>query len=153
MNHYAQIDPSTGICVAVSSLSGAVEAQYMIAIEAPEAALLGKVWDGQGWQDAPPAPVAPDPTKWLIDVGPFFDRFGVAKLAVLSSGDAMVRALVTDLQVRKWIDLQRADVAAGVDLLIAKAIPGVDASLKTAILTAPVAPEENLALRKTYFAP
>ena len=99
-----------------------------------------------------PAAPAPDPTEWLIDVGPFFDRFGPAKLAVLSSSDAAVRALVADLQVRKWIDLKRADVAQGIDLLISKSIPGLDAELKTAILNDPVQPVENLALRKAYFS-
>ena len=99
-----------------------------------------------------PAAPAPDPTEWLIDVGPFFDRFGPAKLAVLSSSDAAVRALVTDLQVRKWIDLKRADVAHGIDLLISKSIPGLDAARKSAILTTPAQPVENLALRKAYFA-
>ena len=99
-----------------------------------------------------PAAPAPDPTEWLIDVGPFFDRFGPAKLAVLSSSDAAVRALVADLQVRKWIDLKRADVAQGIDLLISKSIPGLDAELKNAILNDPVQPVENLALRKAYFS-
>ena len=99
-----------------------------------------------------PAAPAPDPTEWLIDVGPFFDRFGPAKMAVLSSSDATVRALVTDLQVRKWIDLKRADVAQGIDLLISKSIPGLDAARKSAILNDPVQPVENLALRKAYFS-
>ena len=99
-----------------------------------------------------PMPEPPKPWEWLIDVGPFFDRFGAAKMAVLSSSDVAVRALVTDLQVRKWIDLKRADVAQGVDLLISKSIPGLDAALKSAILTTPVQPEENLALRKAYFS-
>lgn len=96
---------------------------------------------------------APNPTEWLIDISPFFDRFGAAKLPVLASADATVRALVADLQVRKWIDLQRPDVGHGIDLLIAKAIDGVTPALKAAILDTPVAPDENLALRKTYFTP
>ena len=117
-------------------------------------AFVGQHYPG-AWELVPeqsePAP-APDPTEWLIDVGPFFDRFGPAKLAVLSSSDAAVRALVTDLQVRKWIDLKRADVAQGIDLLISKSIPGLDAALKSAILNTPVQPVENLALRKAYFS-
>ena len=108
--------------------------------------------DAEPVPEPEPAAPAPDPTEWLIDVGPFFDRFGTAKLAVLSSSDAAVRALVTDLQVRKWIDLKRADVAHGIDLLISKSIPGLDAARKSAILTTPVQPVENLALRKAYFA-
>ena len=108
--------------------------------------------DAEPVPEPEPAAPAPDPTEWLIDVGPFFDRFGTAKLAVLSSSDAAVRALVADLQVRKWIDLNRADVAHGIDLLISKSIPGLDAARKSAILTTPVQPVENLALRKAYFA-
>ena len=94
--------------------------------------------------------VVTDPAAWLMDIGPFFDRFGAAKLPILASADATVRALVTDLQVRKWIDLKRADVSQGIDLLISKGL--VQASAKAAILTDPVQPIENLALRKTYFA-
>ena len=117
-------------------------------------AFVDQHYPGQ-WQLLPEPESAPepaDPTEWLIDVGPFFDRFGPTKLAVLSSSDAAVRALVTDLQVRKWIDLKRADVAQGIDLLISKSIPGFNAALKSAILTTPVQPVENLALRKAYFS-
>ena len=117
-------------------------------------AFVDQHYPGQ-WQLLPEPESAPepaDPTEWLIDVGPFFDRFGPAKLAVLASSDAAVRALVTDLQVRKWIDLKRADVAQGIDLLTSKSIPGLDAARKSAILNAPVQPVENLALRKDYFA-
>lgn len=106
------------------------------------------------WELVPEVPQAApvDPAAWLINAGPFFDRFGAAKLAVLAHTDPLVQALVKDLQVRVWIDLQRPDVAQGIDLLISKSVPGVSAALKTAILTTPVAPDENLALRKTYFA-
>lgn len=100
--------------------------------------------------EAPPAP--PSPTDWLIDVGPFFDRFGAAKMPLLMSTNTTVQALVKDLQVRKWIDLQRADVGQGIDALIALGVPGVDAALKTAILTTPVTAEENFALRRVYFS-
>ena len=100
-----------------------------------------------------PVPFVPsNATEWLIDIGPFFDRFGAAKMAVLTSADAGVKAILSDLQVRKWIDLKRADVGQGIDLLISKSISGVDAALKAEILTAPVMHEENLALRQTYFS-
>lgn len=95
---------------------------------------------------------APKPTDWLIDVGPFFDRFSSAKMPLLMSTNATVQALVKDLQVRKWIDLQRADVGAGIDALIALGVPGMTAELKTAILTTPVTAEENFALRRVYFS-
>lgn len=109
---------------------------------------VGPGWgfDGANWT----APVAPvDPCEWLIDIGPFFDRFGASKVALLSSSNATVRALVADVQVRKWIDLKRADVATALDLLISAGL--ITAAQKTAILTAPVTAEENRALRKLYF--
>lgn len=110
-------------------------------------------WTYKAGVFAAPVVVAPaDPTAWLIDVGPFFDRFGTAKMALLTSTNATVQALIKDLQIRKWIDLQRPDVAAGIDAIIALGVSGVTPALKTAILTTPVTPEENLALRKVYFS-
>ena len=96
-------------------------------------------------------PVVVDPCEWLIDVGPFFDRFGAAKLAVLTSADATVKAILQDIQVRKWIDLKRADVASSLAYVGTK-VPSVDATLQAAILTTPVAAADNLALRKLYFS-
>ena len=100
-------------------------------------------------QDVEPAPA--NPTEWLIDIGPFFDRFGAAKMAVLTSPDAGVKAILADTQVRKWIDLQRPDVAQSV-AYIGPVVAAVKPALQTAILTTPVTPEENLALRKQYFS-
>lgn len=104
--------------------------------------------------ELPPAtPSAPgaDPCEWLIDIGPFYDRFGAAKMAVLTSPDAGVKAIMADVQIRKWIDLQRADVASSLAYIGSK-VPAVDAAMQAAILTTPVSAEENLALRKLYFA-
>lgn len=111
----------------------------------------GPGWTYDGMTFAPPVPpVVVDPCEWLIDIGPFFDRFGAAKMAVLTSADAGVKAILSDVQVRKWIDLQRADVASSLAYIGSK-VPSVDATLQTAILTTPVTAEENLALRKLYF--
>jgi hypothetical protein len=99
-----------------------------------------------------PEPAAPvDPTAWFIDVGPFFDRFSTAKMAVLTSTDAAVKAILADVQIRKWIDLQRADVATSLAYIGSK-VPSVDSAMQTTILTTPVSLEENLALRKLYFS-
>lgn len=95
----------------------------------------------------PPPPVY----EWYIDIGPFFDRFGAAKMNVLSSTHPVARAVVTDTMVRKWIDLKNPNVALGIDALIAIGITGVDAALKTAIIDTPVTEEERGALLKTYF--
>lgn len=97
-----------------------------------------------------PAPPKTD-TTWLIDIGPFFDRFGMVKYNILTSTNPLVRALVTDIQCRKWIDLKRADVPQGIDMLIAAGVSGVTPGLKEAILTTPPTSDENLALRKLYF--
>lgn len=104
------------------------------------------------WRLAPvqPTETPQDPTAWLIDIGPFFDRFGAAKMAVLTSSDPAVRAILSDLQVRKWIDLKRSDVAQGLQY-IGSIIPAVTVALQGTILHTPVKPEENLALRKLYF--
>ena len=99
----------------------------------------------------PTPPIVVDPCEWLIDIGPFFDRFGAAKLAVLTSADATVKAILQDIQVRKWIDLKRADVASSLAYVGTK-VPSVDATLQAAILNTPVDPVDNLALRKLYFA-
>ena len=99
-----------------------------------------------GTADATPAEYA-----WYIDIGPFFDRFGAAKLAVLSSTNPIAKAVVTDAMVRKWIDLKLPSVAMGVDALISQAIPGVDLALKDAIINTPVSHAEQAALIKLYF--
>lgn len=99
----------------------------------------------------PEPPIVVDPCEWLIDIGPFFDRFGAAKLAVLTSADATVKAILQDIQVRKWIDLKRADVASSLAYVGTK-VPAVDAAMQAAILNTPVDPVDNLALRKLYFS-
>lgn len=115
---------------------------------------------GVGWLDdgtnltAPPQPDPPpapaDPCEWLIDLGPFYDRFGAAKMAVLTSADAGVKAIMSDVAIRKWIDLQRADVASSL-AYIGGVVPALTGALQTAILITPVTADENRALRKLYF--
>ena len=92
-----------------------------------------------------------DPCQWLIDIGQFFDRFGAAKMAVLTSTDSGVKAILQDIQVRKWIDLQRADVISSL-AYVGSVVPSVTGPLQTAILTTPVTAAENLALRRLYFS-
>ena len=94
---------------------------------------------------------APSSIQWLIDIGPFFDRFGAAKMAVLTSTNATVKAIVQDVMVRKWVDLQRADVATGLAGLKALIPSSITDELIASILTTPVAAEEQVALKKLYF--
>lgn len=94
-----------------------------------------------------PAPV----WEWYIDIGPFYDRFGAAKMAVLTSPDAGLKAILADLNIRKWVDLERTDVAQAL-AYVGSVVPAVTPALQTAILRTPVADIENLALRKLYFS-
>ena len=98
-----------------------------------------------------PVQVPAQPWEWLIDIGPFFDRFGTAKIAVLTSADPGVQAILKDTQIRKWLDLKLPEVAQSVAYVGSK-VPAVTAELQDAILNTPVAPDGNLALRKLYFS-
>lgn len=74
-----------------------------------------------------------------ISVGAFFDRFGpLLKWAILADQTPAVRAVVQDASVRKYIDLDRADLPAGLQVLI-DAGHAIDAQ---AIIAAPVQPHE-----------
>lgn len=89
-------------------------------------------------------------TSRLIDVGSFFDRFGAAKVEVLSSTVPLIAALVKDAQVRHWVNLADPAVGQGIDLIISVGgIAGID---KNAILNNPVLPAEQLVLKKLYFS-
>ena len=101
--------------------------------------------------EEPPEPeVVPD-WLWFIDIGPFYDRFGSAKMAVLTSTDAGLKAIFADLNIRKWVDLKRPDVAQAL-AYVGSVVPAVDAAMQLTILNTPVADIENLALRKVYFS-
>ena len=143
--YYAQLN--NGVVCAVTETAAPIDSPNMIALESFDASLLGHTY-AAGVFTAPEAPA--DPCQHLIDLGPFYDRFGAAKMAVLTSADAGVKAIMADVSVRKWIDLQRADVASSL-AYIGSVVPSVDSALRAAILTTPVTTEENLALRKLYF--
>ena len=101
---------------------------------------------------AAPAPgLVVDPCQWLIDIGPFYDRFGAAKMPVLTSADATVKAILSDVSIRKWIDLKRTDVASSL-AYIGSVVPALTGTLQTSILNTSVTAEENRALRKSYFS-
>ena len=91
------------------------------------------------------------PWEWFIDIGPFFDRFGSAKMAVLTSSDVGVQAILKDTQVRKWLDLKLPEIASAVAYIGTK-VPKVTPELQQSILNTPVEEKENLALRKLYFS-
>ena len=115
---------------------------------------IGWGWDGSSF--VAPMPTTPEPQtapvwEWLIDIGPFFYRFGTAKMAVLTSSDVGVQAIIKDTQVRKWLDLKLPEIASAVAYVGTK-VPSVTQELQQNILNTPVAETENLALRKLYFS-
>lgn len=149
MPYYAQLTQA-GVCSAVTETTDAIVNSNMVQIDGLRTELLGRLYDRQTGEFSLPPQAPPPPWAWCIDIGTFFDRFGAAKMAVLTSTDAGVKAILADTQVRKWIDLQRADVAQSV-AYIGTVVAAVTPALQTAILTTPVSPEENLALRKQFF--
>ena len=96
-------------------------------------------------------PVPQSAAASLIDLGPFYDRFGDAKMAVLTSQDPGVKAIISDTQIRAWIDLSRPDVAAAISY-IATVVPELTEAIQQNSLATPVSAEDNLVLRKTYFS-
>lgn len=108
-------------------------------------------WVGSAWVILEKAPAEPPVYEWFIDIGPFFDRFGDAKIQVLTHSHPFVVALVKDVQSRKWIDLKRSDVAAGLGAMVAIGVPQLTTELVQSILNTPVTEEENFALRKIFF--
>ena len=63
-----------------------------------------------------------NPENWRIYVGAFFDRFGSEKIAILSSEDAVVQALIKDASIRQYIGLRerRDELAQMIGVLVAK---------------------------------
>ena len=121
-------------------------------IVADEQFMLDNYPEGNYRQVPNTADQVPAPAwEWYIDIGPFFDRFGAAKMAVLTSSDAGVQAILKDTQVRQWIDLKHPDAASSI-VYIGTKVPALTAELQATILNTPVAEIENLALRKLYFS-
>ena len=82
-------------------------------------------YTGYDWIDIPyvvpviaPVVEPETPYKWKLDVGAFFDRFGTAKIAILSSQDSTVQAIVRDCLTRHWIDLKQDTTKEGVLALV-----------------------------------
>ena len=159
MPYYAQINEA-GICTAVTETHSALPvASNIIAIDGLHDEYTGKLYDAEAsavagkpvFVDAPAQPQPSPAWEWLIDIGPFFDRFGPAKMAVLTSSDIGVQAILKDTQVRKWLDLKLPEIASAVAYIGTK-VPALTAERQQSILNTPVEETENLALRKLYFS-
>ncbi len=89
-------------------------------------------------------------TTWFIDRGPFYDRFGSVKMAILTSQDIGIKAILEDIKIRAWIDLKNTIVSDALQY-IHSVIPALTQELISQILTTPVSATENMALKKLYF--
>jgi hypothetical protein len=90
------------------------------------------------------------PAQWLLDTGPFYDRFLGAKSLVLGSTDPGILIILKDISPRKWVDLTLPQVGNAV-AYIGSVIPQVSASLRFAIMNTVPTFEEQRALRTLYF--
>lgn len=98
-----------------------------------------------GFQGSPvPQPVlwANAPAEyWWIDIGPFFDRFGIKALDVVSSTEQQVQGLLTLILPRKYVDLKRLDLPQLLNILVAKDL--ITPAEKVSILTTPTTEYER----------
>jgi hypothetical protein len=99
----------------------------------------------------PTPPVPSVDTSKLIDLGPFFDRFGVAMMPVLMSVDPTVVAIRANINSRKWVDLTLPIVSQSLTAISA-IIPALTPAIQNSILTSPVQLSEQYALLKVYFS-
>lgn len=90
-------------------------------------------------RDTYPESAAPPQEQRIITVGAFFDRFGDQKWAILSSNDPLVAALIQDVSVRRYIDLDDPQLPSGLDMLIEA---GIEINVE-AILNAPISNQER----------
>lgn len=70
------------------------------------------------YEQLPDEAGAPISVPRQITVGAFFDRFGGQKWPILASTEPMVQALIKDCQVRKFVDLGRSDLPAGLEMIV-----------------------------------
>lgn len=88
--------------------------------------------------DVAEQPVVVDPALWRIDVGSFFDRFGDAKLAILASENTIVKAMITDASVRKYIALiERKDELTQTLGLLQSLVSGISLDVTAILETEP----------------
>ena len=92
--------------------------------------------------DAEVEPTPVDPAQWRIDVGSFFDRFGDAKISILASENPIVKAMIMDASVRKYISLvERKDELTQMLGLLQTLVPGISLDAAAILETTPTEAE------------
>ncbi|AVS93946.1 hypothetical protein C8246_21865 [Paracidovorax avenae] len=140
MNIYICV--KNGLLAGVQRTTGEIQADgYIKVAQDPGTEDMGRQFLGLNEDGEPLFGAVPDSTAGLgrrISVGAFYDRFGAAKLAILSDDSLPVRAVIQDASVRRFIDLDRSDLPGGLAILQA-AGHAIDPQQ---ILEAPVRAEE-----------
>lgn len=152
MFFYAQLNQES-IVVAVTQTSSEIDEENLVELESYDTSVLGKRYnpDTGDFEDVEPEPIPVPGWEWYIDIGPFFDRFGAAKMPVLTSDDVGVQAIIKDTQVRKWLDLRLPEIEQSVQYIASK-VPELTTELQDQIVNTKPEGHENLALRKLYFS-
>jgi len=69
--------------------------------------------------ELPAAAAPPEQTiPRYVSVGAFFDRFKELKYQILASTNPIVKALVLDSSVRKYIDLDNPELPIGLQMIV-----------------------------------
>lgn len=113
---YAQID-DTGLCFAVSSLSGEVSAPNLIPLASMAATVLGQRWTGTEWVEV--APPEPEPVRTLTKLQ-FRNRFTFAEKQAIYAAAAVsvdIRIFLDDISVAEEINLDDPATVFGVQTL------------------------------------
>lgn len=122
MPYYAQINEN-GLCTAITQTSGVIEDSGVIEIPDYALSYIGKTYADGVWIATEPPTYVEDPRVWWIDVGPFYDRFGMDAVAISASDNGACKAVQTLTSVRKYVNLKDPKVAAMIDMLIATSQP------------------------------
>ena len=124
---YAQLNDDY-LCVGESWLASPVEDEKLIPLQPGDPSPLGKVWNGDEWQDGPQQPAIVDTRVTRLA---FRNRFTQAEkialeLAALDNPaapmaqrqqSAALRAHLKDLDAASWVDLTHPETVAALQML------------------------------------
>lgn len=154
INEQSPIPPTMKIYNVLDSTTGAVVYTYQSVLDHPidfrEYPLAAYTHSDVTPPVAGMPDVPADPCEWLIDLGPYYDRFGSSWMDILTSTSPVVGAIVKNGNIRKYIDLKNPAVLTQLKVLQSY-IPSITDDLIATMLNTPVRPEENRALRIDYF--
>lgn len=113
MHCYAQINDA-GVCTGVSALSDSVVDNHMIPVEFVDGRLVGQIWMGQGWIEAP---AQPDRTLTRLA---FRNRFTFEEKQAIytaAEGSVAIRIFLDDINAAEEINLDDPATQYGVQTL------------------------------------